>query len=88
MGGRGSLLMKSPRAFSESYGTSRRFSRVNPDCASGDPTGATAERGKEYLDLVIERITRFLVELVATPVDSTFPVRRDTGQVRTVTSRR
>ena len=41
--------------------TSRDFSRLNGDCGAGDPQGASAEKGKEYLDLVCGRITSFLV---------------------------
>jgi creatinine amidohydrolase len=53
--------------------TSRRFDRLNDHCASGDPTGATAERGEAYLQLVCGRIGRFLAELATTPIDETFP---------------
>jgi creatinine amidohydrolase len=53
--------------------TSRRFDRLNDHCASGDPTGATAERGEAYLQLVCERISSFLAELATAPIDETFP---------------
>ena len=53
--------------------TSRRFDRLNDHCASGDPTGATAERGEAYLQLVCGRIGRFLAELAAAPIEGTFP---------------
>jgi creatinine amidohydrolase len=53
--------------------TSRRFSRLNDYCASGDPAGATAEKGKKYVDLVVSRIGDFLVELATAPIDKSFP---------------
>ena len=53
--------------------TSRRFVRLNDHCAAGDPSGATAEKGRQYLELVIERISDFLVQLAQTPIDAAFP---------------
>ena len=57
--------------------TSRRFARLNDCCAAGDPTGATAEKGLAYLDLVCGRLADFLVELAATPIDEHFPQTPD-----------
>ena len=53
--------------------TSRRFDRLNDHCASGDPSGATAERGQAYLDLVCKRISDFLIALAREPIDEHFP---------------
>jgi creatinine amidohydrolase len=53
--------------------TSRDFARLNDHCAAGDPTRASAEKGKKYLDLVCDRISDFLVELAQTPIDEYFP---------------
>ncbi len=53
--------------------TSRDFAKLTDNCASGNPQGASAERGKEYLDLVIGRIADFLVELAISPIDKYFP---------------
>jgi len=53
--------------------TSRDFARLNDHCAIGDPSQATAEKGRMYLDLVCDRITRFLIELARTPIDEHFP---------------
>ena len=53
--------------------TSRDFSRLSDHCASGNPEGASAGRGREYLDLVIGRIADFLVELAEAPIDEHFP---------------
>ena len=54
--------------------TSRNFAHLNDHCAVGDPSKATAEKGRQYLDLVCGRITDFLVELAQTPIDETFPI--------------
>jgi creatinine amidohydrolase len=53
--------------------TSRDFARLNDHCGVGDPSHATAEKGRRYLDLVCERITAFLVELAQAPIDQHFP---------------
>jgi creatinine amidohydrolase len=53
--------------------TSRDFARLNDHCAVGDPSRATPEKGRRYLDLVCERIVAFLVELAASPIDAKFP---------------
>jgi creatinine amidohydrolase len=56
--------------------TSRSFARMNDHCACGNPEGATAERGKKYLEVVIGRIARFLIELAQSPIDEAFPHRK------------
>ena len=53
--------------------TSRNFARLNDHCAAGDPSGASARRGREYLDLVCARISAFLVELAQATIDEHFP---------------
>ena len=53
--------------------TSRNFARLNDHCAAGDPTGASAERGREYLEIVCRRISDFLVELAQAEIDEHFP---------------
>ncbi|MBC8183969.1 creatininase family protein [candidate division KSB1 bacterium] len=53
--------------------TSRRFAKLNDHCATGEPSDATAEKGRKYLDVVLERISNFLVELAETPIDDSFP---------------
>jgi len=53
--------------------TSRQFDRLNDHCAVGDPSHASAEKGRRYLDLVCERITAFLVDLARSPIDKEFP---------------
>ena len=56
--------------------TSRRFAKLNDHCATADPAGSSADKGKKYLEITIERITNFLVELAETPVDENFPYER------------
>ena len=53
--------------------TSRRFARLNDHCASGDPANASAEKGRKYLEIIINRISKFIVELAQTPIDKKFP---------------
>ena len=53
--------------------TSRNFANLNNECAAGDPAGSTAEKGEAYLDMVCNRLTKFLVELSNEPIDETFP---------------
>ena len=53
--------------------TSRDFAKLNDHCASGDPSKASAEKGREYADLVVGRLSDFLVELAESPVDENFP---------------
>ena len=42
-------------------------------CAIGDPSGAAAEKGRKYLDLVCGLISQFLIELAQAPLDEHFP---------------
>lgn len=53
--------------------TSRRFAKLNDACAVGDPTAASAAKGRKYLELVCERISGFLVALAEAPIDDAFP---------------
>src|SRR5262245_22038744 len=39
----------------------------------GDPRAATAEKGRRLMDILTERIGRFLVDLAAAPLDENFP---------------
>jgi len=53
--------------------TSRNFGRLNDHCAVGDPSKASPEKGRQYLDLVCKRIGVFLAELAEAPIDEYFP---------------
>ena len=39
----------------------------------GDPRAATADKGRRLMDVLVERIGDFLVELASTPMDERFP---------------
>jgi creatinine amidohydrolase len=39
----------------------------------GDPSAATADKGRRLMDALVERLAGFLVELAAAPMDETFP---------------
>lgn len=54
--------------------TSRDFARLNDHCAVGDPSKASADKGKAYLDITCKRITDFLVDLAGSPIDDAFPM--------------
>jgi creatinine amidohydrolase len=53
--------------------TSRDFAKLNDHCAAGDPSKASADKGRRYIDLVVERLSRFLADLAQSPIDDTFP---------------
>jgi len=39
----------------------------------GNPFPATADKGRRLMDVVVERLSTFLIELAAAPMDETFP---------------
>ena len=39
----------------------------------GDPRPATAEKGRQLMDVLVERLAGFLTELAATPKNERFP---------------
>ena len=51
----------------------RPFDRLTTNSGAGDPRKGTAEKGRRYLQVVEERIGKFLVELAASKMDDTFP---------------
>ena len=53
--------------------TSRDFAKLNDHCATANPVHATAEKGRQYLDLCCNRIASFLVDLARSPIDEHFP---------------
>lgn len=53
--------------------TSRDFGKLNDHCACGDPTDASADKGRKYLDLVIGRISTFITQLAKSKIDENFP---------------
>lgn len=55
--------------------TSRDFAKMTVNCATSDPTGSTAQRGQQYIDLTVARLGDFLAELAAAPIDESFPFK-------------
>lgn len=53
--------------------TSRDFGKFTAYCNSANPMQASAEKGRQYLELTIRRIADFLVELAKAPIDKHFP---------------
>ena len=51
----------------------RTWHHLTKSSASGDPSGATAEAGRKFVEAALDRISRFLKELSDTPLDETFP---------------
>jgi creatinine amidohydrolase len=43
--------------------TPRPWSKIHPDTGSGNPAGASAERGREYMQVIAEAISRVIVGL-------------------------
>lgn len=53
--------------------TSRRFVQLNDHSAVGDPSAASAQKGRRYVELVCQRLSQFLIELAKSEVDPDFP---------------
>jgi creatinine amidohydrolase len=51
----------------------RPWHLVTTNTGMGDPSKATAEKGQRLMNVVVERLSAFLVELAAAPMDETFP---------------
>jgi creatinine amidohydrolase len=51
----------------------RPWHLVSKNTGIGDPQSATADKGCKLMDILTERIGRFLVELANAPMDETFP---------------
>lgn len=52
---------------------SRPWHLLTTNTGAGDPRPATAAKGREITEIVVERLAAFLTELSAVPVDGTFP---------------
>ena len=53
--------------------TSRNFAKLNDHCAVGDPSKASADKGRRYIELVVQRLSAFLIDLAQTSIDEDFP---------------
>src|SRR5262249_41444933 len=51
----------------------RPWHLVSQDTGLGNPFAATAEKGHQLMEVVVERLSRFLIELAAARMDETFP---------------
>ena len=51
----------------------RPWHLLTTNTGSGNPHQATAEKGERFLEILVERLAGFLVELSASPVDERFP---------------
>lgn len=50
----------------------RRWTRVSADTGVGNPAAATWEKGERYTSAVVERLSRFLVDLAAADLDDVY----------------
>jgi creatinine amidohydrolase len=46
---------------------------VSTNTGLGNPRAATAEKGRRLMDVLVERLAKFLVDLAAAPMDEKFP---------------
>jgi creatinine amidohydrolase len=51
----------------------RPWHLVSANTGLGDPKAASAEKGCRLMDVLVERLGDFLIELAAAPMDETFP---------------
>lgn len=51
----------------------RPWHLVSTNTGLGDPRAASAEKGHRLMEVLIERLARFLIELSAAPMDEKFP---------------
>jgi creatinine amidohydrolase len=51
----------------------RPWHLVSKNTGLGDPSAATADKGRQLMDVLVERLAAFLVELSAAPMDEQFP---------------
>ena len=54
-------------------GVTRPWHLLTSNSGSGDPHAATAEKGRRVMDVLVERLAQFLVELSAAEIDESFP---------------
>lgn len=59
----------------------RPWERLTTNSGFGNPSQATAEKGQQFLDLIAQRLAKFLVELSNEPMDEKFPYLPDPQEV-------
>ncbi len=66
------------RALQEGWvSITRPWHLLTTNSGAAPPHAATEEKGRRMMDLIVERLASFLVELAATPIDETFPFQAD-----------
>lgn len=51
----------------------RPWHLVTTNTGLGDPSKASAQKGKQLMEVLVQRLSSFLVELATAPMDATFP---------------
>lgn len=51
----------------------RPWHLVSTNTGLGNPRAASAQKGRQLMDVLVERLGRFLIELAAAPMDDAFP---------------
>jgi creatinine amidohydrolase len=51
----------------------RPWHLLTEDTGAGDPSAATADKGRRLMDILVERLGQFLVELAQSPITEKFP---------------
>lgn len=51
----------------------RPWQRFTTNTGAGDPRNASAEKGQRLMAILVDRLSQFLVDLAATPLDGDFP---------------
>lgn len=51
----------------------RPWTRLTKSSGVGDPRAATAAKGRRWIEIIVECLTPFLVELAHSPLDDSFP---------------
>jgi creatinine amidohydrolase len=54
--------------------TPRRWDHLTTNMGSGNPHAATAEKGRRLMQVLVERLSPFLVQLSAASIDERFPL--------------
>ncbi|MFP6669970.1 MAG: creatininase family protein, partial [Pirellulaceae bacterium] len=62
------------RALTEGWvSITRPWHLLTTNSGSGNPHAASAAKGEQLMQLMVDRLSQFLVELSASPLDDTFP---------------
>jgi creatinine amidohydrolase len=51
----------------------RPWHLVSSSTGLGNPAAATPDKGRKLMDVVVDRLGRFLIDLATSPMDETFP---------------